>query len=509
MRTSIETSTHGWRWRLPALLIFCAIVWVAAVPVVAQTEDEPQAVEAAEEALHEEIGDLFRVLQLRDGVLLEPRSDRWDFETLEVGDGTLAVDGEAVSVPELRELLGDAAEPVLSLFDAGEEGREALFAAAEAREEAREERSQRSRQRSSRRSRDTQVIVGSDVTVDEDEIFQEVVVFASDVKVKGEVKGDAASIGGSTYIEGVVRGSAVSVGGSVHLSPGAVVREDVVSVGGRVHGREHADVHGQIVEIPFAPAWNVGWWPGRHSWDWRGPSWDFDFSPMGHVFGLAWDLFGFVVLLLLAFLVVLLAGGAVETIGRKAAAEPWKSGLVGLLAQILFIPLLILVVLILTLSIVGIPLLLLVPFGVLAVILVAFLGLVGAAWQLGRWLEARFGWRLGNPYVAVLAGLALLHVWTFIGELLDFGGPVVLFSFMFLAFGALVKYVAWTVGLGAALLTRAGTAGDWRSAANGSNELPPLPEPEPDFEAADEIEAADAWESEEPPADQPDEESRE
>ena len=239
-------------------------------------------------------------------------------------------------------------------------------------------------------------------------------------------------------------------------------------------GSEHATVEGEVVEVAFSPSFGVDWWPGRHGWNWGGRDW-FHFSPMAHVWGLAWNFFGFVLLVLLAFLAVLLATGPIERIGWKIKTEPWKAGLVGLLFQVLFVPLLCLVVIILAVSIVGIPLLLLVPFGVLALVVGAFLGFVAMAHRLGRWTEERFGWNFTSPYMAVLAGLAILYVWSLFGNLLNFGGPIRIVAFMFLGFGALVKYLGWTVGLGAALMTRVGTADDWRGGTHGVADTPPLP----------------------------------
>ena len=61
------------------------------------------------------------------------------------------------------------------------------------------------------------------------------------------------------------------------------------------------------------------------------------------------------------------------------------SGFTGLLAQLLFIPVLVLTVVMLAVSMIGIPLLVLVPFGVVAFLLAMLVGFAGVALRVGQW----------------------------------------------------------------------------------------------------------------------------
>ncbi|MEO1087650.1 MAG: hypothetical protein AAFY88_25730 [Acidobacteriota bacterium] len=134
--------------------------------------------------------------------------------------------------------------------------------------------------------------------------------------------------------------------------------------------------------------------------------------------------------------------------------EPWKSGLVGLIIEVLFAPLLLLVVVLLVISIVGIPLLVVVPplFGLLLVVFFT-LGLTGSALWAGERMADRFDLRDLNPYLLLGLGLALIYGWSILGEAMSFTPwPIRATAFILLFFGFLVKYVAWTVGLGAAVL---------------------------------------------------------
>ncbi len=469
-------------WMLAAAL--CAAL---APPVAAQPEPPPAAND-----LKAEVDAEFRVIRLSDGLLLEPRDDRFGVSTVEIGDGTLALDGEPVSVAELRERLGASADRVLRLYDLGSEAARGLFTSAPelADEDAeagavapppppapgRPPRPQRPAAPKVRT--DAQVVVGNSLKVERDETARDVVVFGGTLRVEGEVVGDAVVLGGTARIDGSVSGDVAAVGGTVRLGPNAEVGGDVVSVGGRVDSEPGAVVHGEVVQVPFGPEFRFdagrpwGWWGDDH-FGW------FDFSPWSYGIGMMWTVLGVVVMALLVSLAMLIARGPVERIERKVKHEPWKAGLVGLVTQILSLPLLIVVIVVLAISIIGIPLLLLVPFAVLAAIVVAFIGYTGVLYRLGRWTQDRFGWELPNPYVAALLGLALIEVWAFLGELLGFGGgPIRFFALMFTVFGCLLAYLAWTVGIGGALLTRFGTAEGWNGGGHRL-EAPPPPPPVP------------------------------
>ena len=168
----------------------------------------------------------------------------------------------------------------------------------------------------------------------------------------------------------------------------------------------------------------------------------------------------------------------------------------------------------LAISIIGIPLLLLVPFAVLALLLVAFLGYCAVAFRLGKFFQQRLSWSIDSPYVVLILGVVSIEVLCLVGDLLDFGW-LWFFAAMFTLFGVLVEYVVWTVGFGAALLTRFGTSEGWGAA--GRSELPPVPPPVTDgSEVADlpevppfEAQPADDWArdsifDEEAPLDAPD-----
>jgi hypothetical protein len=179
------------------------------------------------------------------------------------------------------------------------------------------------------------------------------------------------------------------------------------------------------------------------------------------------------IVLLLSMLIALIAARPVERIGDRAARDPWLSGFTGLLAQLLFIPVLVLTVVVLAVSIIGIPLLILVPFGIVAFLLAMLVGFAGVSLRLGRWAV--------GPHRAVPLAIAVGVILVAAVALLSRGLgllPVPLWPITWaLGIGGFfVEYVAWTVGLGAALLTRFGSR---RGPYEGAEIVPP---PIPTFE---------------------------
>jgi hypothetical protein len=221
-------------------------------------------------------------------------------------------------------------------------------------------------------------------------------------------------------------------------------------------------VGGELNEVAFGPnfTWNLGDTDGR-GWDWNG---DRHFSPFGNGgwFGFGLSLVGVVVLLLLSLLVRLVAGRTVERIRAKAVEAPWMCALVGLAIELFFVPVLIVVTVILAISIIGIPLLLLLPFVVLAFLLALVVGYTGVAQAVGEWIGGRAGRPAASPYFSVFIGVLLIQFIHVIAEFFDsFSGFMFFFAVMFGIVGFLVRYAAWTVGLGAVFLTavrRSGSA---------------------------------------------------
>jgi hypothetical protein len=393
----------------------------------------------------------FQVIEVRYGMILVPKADRVRARNIDLNEGQVLVDGVPCTGRELRERLGDDADLVaqLSFLDAA--GRRAFFAgappapaapAAPAPPAAAAEEPKEGGWTEVARYRHggARVRFGGDVAVAEDEAIDD----------------DVVAILGSARVNGRVDGNVVAVAGSIHLGPKANVRGDVTAVGGSVERADGTVVTGQINEIQiarprFGPIMSIRPW---REWHWFG---DTVRNPFGGSVDLVATLVRIGLVGLLAALMVAVLPVPVQRVSDRVAAEPWRAGFVGLAAQLLFVPLLVITVVILAVSIIGIPLLLLVPFGLIAVAVALIMGFAGASCAIGRWIGQRAGSGVPGLLVSLVIGLAVVFALSVIVRFAGLAGlPVRIVLGAVLVAGFLVEYVAWTVGLGGVLLSRFG-----------------------------------------------------
>jgi cytoskeletal protein CcmA (bactofilin family) len=464
----------------------------------------------ARHELRDSIERLYQVTGIHNGVLLKPRAPRAGVREVEVSGDSILINGARVMPEAVREWLRDGGAPQLlqllelppadrqALFglprdvaatasSAGEPGGSAGQAAAQgAGSESREGAGAQSREGAGfgippvppvppmptpptppvaeepseppaspappspppAVSSGSRVRFGGPVTVGKGEVAEEVVTIGGGVHIDGEVNRDVSAVGGSVRVNGRVGGSVTAVGGSVHLGPHSEVMGDVRAVGGTVVRAPGAVVHGSLSDVtnprPFG-----------------GTDIDFDDGPfllaplVGRSLHMFWSLATLLLLLLAVTLVVLLAPNALELVRARVAGEPWTTLGAGVLGEVLVAPALLALILVLIISIVGCLLLALVPFLLIGLCIGALVGFAGVAYQFGRLLESRFGWHFaGGPYVATMVGVLAIESLTLIGHLLAIaGGFLHFFALMFIFFGLVVRFLAWTMGIGAAILT--------------------------------------------------------
>ena len=455
------------RWMRPALWL---VAWVLLTGGAAagQAATVPAGVKAT-------VLEHYRVLLVRDGVVLTPR--RGPARAIQISNGAIAIDGAEVTGRELHDQLGADADLIAQLSFVTPEALRAAFggpgpaapatpvppaepeappatdepAATPAPAEA-PAPPERPRRKSS-----AKVHFGGDIEVAEDEVVSNPVV----------------AIGGNVNVLGRVEDDVVAVGGSVHLGPKAEVTGSVTAVGGRVDQERGADVGGQIQEVGIAGPIRFGpvhWWAMGHD----------VFSGWFRLFG---TILRIAVVLLLALVIAIAAEQPVGRIARRAGDEPWTSGFVGLAAQVFFVPVLVITVVVLAISIIGIPLLILVPFALIALLFGVLMGFVGVARRVGIWAVGPNRGAL----VPTAVGVVLVSAVTFLARLLWLlPGPIAPIAIVVSVAGLFVEYVAWTVGLGAMLLTRFGTRGGTLLDEPFVPPLPPpVPPPVPPMPAAD------------------------
>ena len=115
-------------------------------------------------------------------------------------------------------------------------------------------------------------------------------------------------------------------------------------------------------------------------------------------------------------------------------------------------PVLVLTCIILAISIVGIPLLLLIPFVILFLLLLALVGFTGAALAIGQWARRRFSLGGAAGFADVWLGVLVILFPILVGRLVGLAGfltgPLV---FLLVAAGFAFEFLAWSTGFGAVL----------------------------------------------------------
>ena len=271
--------------------------------------------------------------------------------------------------------------------------------------------------------------------------------FGQDVRIERyeEVTDAVVVIGGSATIEGRVRDGVIVVGGNVHLTPTADVRGDVVLVGGQLTRDAGSQLVGGVDYVSFG-AWsrrNFGWWPSVR------------FGEVGRWLSLAGTIARVSVLAIMMALLLMVARAPVARVGRAALAEPLRALVIGLAAEVFFIPVLVAASIGLALTIIGIPLVaVLVPIAIVMLVFAFVLGFTSLACRIGEWVEDRLGWPPGSAFVATAIGFIILLAPTLLARFLDVAPVnVSLLSWALVTLGLTVEFIAWTIGLGAAIMT--------------------------------------------------------
>jgi hypothetical protein len=455
--------------RTPASLrVAVALLVLAGSVAVLAGQSPPQDLEALRTRLQQR----FDIVPLSDAIGLRPRTAIADVRLIEVGD-TISVNGVVVTGRELREKVGDDADDILRLTYLAADARLAFAApvtpatpealpdqpvppapplpppsAVDADVPPRPEAPRR-------RASGDRVRIFGDVHVAEGEVLA----------------GQAVAVMGSVRIDGEVGDQVVAVMGSVHLGPRAVVRGDIVSVGGRIHRASGSEVRGDVTEVALGGpiiegrrGWPIVVGPRVGVWD-----------GFGAVPRLVGSTFRLLLLALLAAVALLVARPVVEGASERVRQFPLHSILIGMVALLLVGPLLLLLSMVLIISIVGLPLLLTIPFVLLALVLMALAGFSGTAHAAGEWAGRRLNLAATSPYVAVSLGVVLILFPLLLGRVVAlagwWGNPV---AMLLVAAGFAVEFLAWSAGFGAVLTNGFGR---WQARRASRVVVPPTPAP--------------------------------
>jgi hypothetical protein len=425
--------------------ILCALA-VLTIALIARTAYIVHAQTATAAELRTALSKNYDIVALQQGVALVPKTANARVRMIQVINGAVTVDGDTLTAAQLRDRIGADADTVVQLTYLSATEQRQLASPGSAGGQASPGGAPDTTSipapspvtapppapeppaRSVRRDGDIVRIGGGAINVEENE----------------RVDGDVVAIGGPVTVNGEVTGDVVAVGGGLTLGPRAVIRGEVTSVGAPLKRDPQAQVFGKVNEVGIGSA------------DQRLPR---NFNIGNILLGTFASRVGRLtatiarVLMFILFAMIVTAAGQrhVQQIAARIAAEPVRAGLVGLLAEILFVPVLVVTIVALVISILGIPLLILVPFGIILVGVVMLVGYTAAAHIAGGWALGRVGRTERNPYAVVALGIAVITAITLIGRLLalavgGFGAP------LYFA-GYVIEYLAWTIGFGAAIQT--------------------------------------------------------
>jgi hypothetical protein len=250
-------------------------------------------------------------------------------------------------------------------------------------------------------------------------------------------------LGGSATINGHVTDDVVVIGGRLKLGPTAVVDGDVFTAGRDAEIDSRAQVKGKVdqavVDLPRIGG--IGWG------SFHLPSGLWSFASLG---AMSMRL-GMV--LTISLLLTLIAPGWIRSMAGRASSAA-SSGFLGFLVEVLFVPAVLVVSIGLVISVIGIPLLAAIPFVIAGGALVWIAGFAAVAVSLGARLRGSSGDQTSVPFLDLLTGFLAITGVTIVAHFAALTpGSFGTLGWLLHTTGLVIEYLAWTIGLGAALST--------------------------------------------------------
>lgn len=283
------------------------------------------------------------------------------------------------------------------------------------------------------------LVFGGTYILDSGEVLSgNLIVFGGVARIEqgATVDKDMVLIGGTAEINGAINGEVIVLGGLLILGPTAVVENDVSVIGGHLDQNPGAEVYGTVttgIEGPFSvtvPGDITIPIPGGENF----PKIEVKTNPFWE--GL-WVIFRSLFMAALAVLAVLFIPKPTERVGNVAIKQAPVSGGVGCLTVVL-LPILLVIT---TITIIGIPITILLS---ILFVLVAIFGVISLGTETGKRLAAvlKTDWAL-----AVSAGIGTFLLWLVV-EGINWIIPCV---------GGIPMFLVSLVGIGAVVLTRLGS----------------------------------------------------
>jgi hypothetical protein len=326
------------------------------------------------------------------------------------------------------------------------------------------------------------------------------------VETDDDVEGTLLIVDGDLLVEGRVRGDILLLGGEIELGDDARVDGDLRWIDARVLGDRGA-VRGDILEVTGIVTQTEAQLRAELERTLRDSLRDVvraEMEPRASVRtgrdtsrsvfrnivrglgGLFQTALTFLLLVGLGLAILYFFPRHFETVARTAHNATGRSALVGLAGLVLAFPTWILGIVVLAITIIGIPVMLLwLPVFPLAFAMAMVLGYLAMAWNLGRWVSRRQfqgleGFETSRPAAQIGTGVAVLLVAFALAHLFRMGGPVLgIFHGLLTFVGVVLSMVAIVVGLGAVILSRAGRDRHYAGGGWSPDDDPFGPEPDP------------------------------
>ena len=266
-----------------------------------------------------------------------------------------------------------------------------------------------------------------------------------------EVCGDVVAIGGDVTVKGTVCENVIAVGGDVFVKSTGLIEGDAVAIGGDVIKEGGAVIKGERVGVSFFPKKFLRPSPfvGIH------PSTFLRFPPfLGGFHGLTLftRIIKIMLFLFLGIVVISIVPKNVAKVKDKIRQDFLKSALVGFAAEILILPIFILLIV----TIIGIPVALLVE--PLLILVALILGYTGVSYFIGEKLREGTSLKPETPMMTLVIGILAVECVLLLARVVGiFGHFIFPFSWILTFIGWTIWYVAVTVGFGASILSRLGT----------------------------------------------------
>ncbi len=281
-----------------------------------------------------------------------------------------------------------------------------------------------------------------DISIEQsDTLSNDAVSIGGILDINGVVNGDAVSIGGKVSINGTIDGDLVLIGSYGKIDSLTIVNGEFVNIGSNLDIHENAQFKGAKTNINLGP---INKLIGLRFMPYMGKGNNISFKGSNLVSGIA----KFIILYLLSLAIILIFKGS-KKVEETTIENPFRTFLAGLLVEILIIP----AIIVLLISIIGIPL---VPFFILLLFIAVFFGSSVIIFMTGKYVCNKFDKHNMHPSLTILIGLLVLSVIPlihFIGVWANIGWIEALFAVLLY----IQSFIIITYSFGAVALSKFGT----------------------------------------------------